>query len=526
MGRLLKAVVAGLVGLAGAGTVAEAQTLGTFSWQLAPYCNVITVTVTQNGSNYTLDGYDNQCGGATRAAVVGMAVPNPTGTVTLGFTIVTPPSAIPVHVQTAIDLGTLGGSWTDDQGRTGTLVFTPSGVGSGSPRPPALVGLPDNAVTSSKIADGAVGASDVNQTQVQARVTGTCPAGQAVRSVGQNGTVTCEAVGGGAGGDITAVNAGTGLAGGGANGDVTLNVSFAGGGTASTAARSDHAHEGTAIASGNTVVGTGAQPSATPFESVAIGVRALFGNTTGSQNVAVGSEAMKGASNGSASANTAVGYYSLFDVSTGSANTALGYLSLQNVTTGSGNVAVGTGAGGQTTTGSNNLYLANPGGAAFENQTIRVGSAVTHTRAFVAGVSGVTTGLASAAAVMVDANGQLGTVSSSRKTKFDIADLPGSVGAALQRLRPVQFRYKQLFSDASMPIQYGLIAEEVEQVLPELVAYDEHDQPMTVKYHVLPGLLLAEVQRLERARGSQQDEIAALKAELAALRADMAVRRP
>jgi hypothetical protein len=421
MRRLLSALVIGVVALASARSVASAQSLGSFSWQLAPYCNVITVTVTQTGSNYALDGYDNQCGASPRAAVVGMAVPNPTGTVTLGFTIVTPPSGIPVHVQTAIDLGSLGGSWADDQGRTGTFVFTPTGVGSGSPRPAAQVGLPDNAVTAAKILDGAVGASDINQVQVQTRVTGTCPAGQAMRTIGQTGAVTWEPV------------------------------------------------------SGSSAIG-----------------------------------------------NTAMGYHSLFDVSTGSANTAVGYNSLQNVTTGSGNVALGNGAGGQTTTGSNNLYRANPGGAVFENQTIRVGSSVTHTRAFVAGVSGVTTGSASTAAVVIDANGQLGTISSSRKSKFDIADLPGSVGAALQRLRPVQFRYKQLFSDGSLPIQYGLIAEEVEQVLPELVAYDEHDQPMTVKYHVLPGLLLAEVQRLERERVSQGDRITAQSEEIAQLRGAVA----
>lgn len=172
------------------------------------------------------------------------------------------------------------------------------------------------------------------------------------------------------------------------------------------------------------------------------------------------------------------------------------------------------------------------GGPAFENKTIRVGSSVSHTRTFVAGVSGVTTGLASTAAIVIDANGQLGTVSSSRKTKFDVADLPRSVGTALQRLRPVQFRYKQRFSDGSSPIQYGLIAEEVEQVLPELVAYDEHDQPMTVKYHVLPGLLLAEVQRLERARAdadaranAQAEAIAALQRELGQLRRQLSRSR-
>lgn len=683
---------------------ADAQVLGSFSWRLAPYCNVITVTVTQSGSNYTLDGYDNQCGGSTRAAVTGMAVPNPTGTVTLGFTIVTPPSATPVHVQTAIDLASLGGSWTDDQGNGGTFVFTPSGVGSGSPRPAALLGLPDNAVTSSKIADGAVGgsdidpaqvqkrvtsvcptgqlmtgvtetggvvcqavtsssggditgvnpgtgltgggasgevtlglassgvtaaylapnavdaskildgaigAADINQSQVQARVVGSCPSGQAMRTVAQNGGVTCEPVTGGAGGDITSVTAvGPHLSGGGTSGDVsisvnlsqvqarvsvgcpanqsmqsisadgtpvcdvdndsggditavntgpgliggqqsgapTLAVTFGGTGALDTVARSDHNHAIGSSTSSNTGVGPGALSRVSSGTgNTAIGNVALTNNTDGRGNTAVGAGAMSiavssvnntaigsyalaiGGTGNTAVGflahnsggpgdleNTAVGYTTLQDAE-GDGNTALGALALKDLSVGDGNVALGRSAGINLTSGSNNLYLGSRGGAT-ESGNIRIGDEAVHSRTFVAGVVNVTTGANNAVPVLVDARGQLGTTSSSRKTKFDIADLPGSVSTALQRLRPVQFRYKQTYSDGSTPIQYGLIAEEVEQVLPALVAYDEHDQPMTVKYHVLPGLLLAEVQRLERERTAQDATVAALRAEVAALR--------
>ncbi|MFN7979510.1 MAG: tail fiber domain-containing protein [Vicinamibacterales bacterium] len=134
------------------------------------------------------------------------------------------------------------------------------------------------------------------------------------------------------------------------------------------------------------------------------------------------------------------------------------------------------------------------------------------TRAFIAGIRAVTTGANDAIPVVIDSTGQLGTVSSSARTKHDIADLPADVGARLQQLRPVQFRYNQAFANGEQPLQYGLIAEEVEQVLPELVAMGKDGAPETVKYHVLPSLLLAEVQRLSR-------EVAELRALLAAERA-------
>ena len=127
-GQAVRVALAALVLIVVERSVVTAQPLGTFSWQLAPYCNVVTVSVTQNGGLYTLDGYDNQCGGPVRASVVGVAVPNPNGSITLGFTIVTPPGGAPVHVQTAIDLGSLGGAWSDNQGNTGSFVFTPSGA--------------------------------------------------------------------------------------------------------------------------------------------------------------------------------------------------------------------------------------------------------------------------------------------------------------------------------------------------------------------------------------------------------------
>lgn len=589
MGRILKTVALALaIGVAAAGE-ATAQSLGTFRWQLQPYCNVVNLTVTQNGGLYTLDGYDDQCGAPTRASAVGTAVPNPNGSITIGFSIVTTPGGVPVHVQTAIDLGSLGGTWSDSAGHSGAFVFTPGAGNGGSARPVPTAGVPDNSITSAKIADGAIGALDIDPGQVQQRIQSACPSGQLMTGVNQNGTVVCEAVSSGAGGDITAVMAGTGLNGGGATGDVTLQVAFSGTGAVNAAARTDHTHAvrtgltSTRIGDGalaingtgqfNTAIGssalaattTGASNSGVGYgaltsntsgdENTAIGTLAMQGNTAGLRNTAVGHSAMAfitglnrndntaighaaglhGGTRNTAvgvgalelgdgatsdhntgvgyqalresggTSNVAIGAQTLDSATTGDNNTAIGAGALTALTSGDGNIALGRSAGLGLITGSDNVYVANSG--ANESGTMRLGTTNRHDRTFVAGIRGVSTGLNNAVAVVVDSNGQLGTVSSSRRTKFDIADLDPAVTAALRRLRPVQFRYTQAFADGSTPLQYGLIAEEVEAVLPDLVAYDGAGDPATVKYHVLPALLLAEVQRLSR-------EVAALQAAL------------
>ena len=589
-----------------------AQPMGTFVWQLAPYCNVVSLATTQNGAVYEFEGTDNQCGASTVATVRGLAVINPNGSVGIGLTIVTAPGGLPVHVQGTIDLGSLGGPWTDDHGNSGTFVFAPAAP-TGAPRPLASAGIPNGAVTSAKILDGSVAAVDVNAAEVQkrvtgacaagelmtgvnedgsvacaavssssggditgvtaglgllgggtsgavtlnvnaavvqSRVTGTCAASESIRAIAANGTVTCVAVGGSASGDVTAVMAGVGLTGGGASGDLTLSADLAGSGVATSMARSDHTHE--RVSNSNTAVGSEALQSAFNADmNTAVGRRALqsavsaisntavgweaLRDTSGQENTAVGHQAARLLTSGSS--NTAVGASALYtggaggnnvavghgalDVSTGGANVALGANTFGSLTTGSRNLAAGNLAGSSLTSGDDNIYLLNSGVAA-ESATIRIGTS--QTRAFLSGVRGVTTANNNAVAVVVDSAGQLGTVSSSAKTKFDIQDLPVDVTDAVSRLRPVSFRYKRPFADGSTPVQYGLIAEEVEQVLPELVAYDEHGDPATVKYHVLPSLLLAEVQRLQSALRAESSRTAALEAAVAELRATLAAR--
>ncbi len=131
------------------------------------------------------------------------------------------------------------------------------------------------------------------------------------------------------------------------------------------------------------------------------------------------------------------------------------------------------------------------------------------TKTFIAGIRGRTTGVNDAVTVLIDSNGQLGTVSSSRRYKEDIQSL-GDVSAALMQLRPVTFRYKQPYDDGDKPIQYGLIAEEVAEVLPDLAVFNADGQTETVKYHLLPPFLLAGYQRQQQTIEAQAEQIGVL----------------
>ena len=165
------------------------------------------------------------------------------------------------------------------------------------------------------------------------------------------------------------------------------------------------------------------------------------------------------------------------------------------VTTGARNTALGAGAGSSITTGSDNVIIgAQSFGVATENGVIRIGNGVFQKKAFIAGVSGVTTGLSGATAVFIDANSQLGTIKSSQAFKEDIHTL-ADASERIYTLRSVSFRYKEPYQDGSKPIQCGLIAEDVASVFPELVVYDAQGKPETVAYHLLGSLLLNEVQK-------------------------------
>ncbi len=242
--------------------------------------------------------------------------------------------------------------------------------------------------------------------------------------------------------------------------------------------------------------------------NTANGYEALYSNTTGWYNIASGLDALY--SNTSGSANIASGLYALYYNTTGYYNIASGLEALFNNTTGSNNVALGYLAGANLTTGSNNIDIGNAGGAG-EGGVIRLGTKGTHTATYIAGINGVTA--SGGVAVYINANGQLGTLPSSKRFKREIHAM-GQASARLMQLRPVTFRYKQAAEDGTHPLQYGLIAEEVAKVYPDLVQYDQAGKPLAVYYHLLTPMLLNELQKAHRQAQAQRSEIAILRAAL------------
>ena len=264
----------------------------------------------------------------------------------------------------------------------------------------------------------------------------------------------------------------------------------------------------------NTFTGAGAGFSnTTGFYNTFSGVNAGVNNTYGSENVFSGVAA--GGANTAGFKNTFSGAFAGQLNTSGNFNTFSGVQAGQVNTTGSSNIAIGFNAGSNLTTGDNNIDIGHNGVAA-EARTLRIGTAGTQTRAFIAGIRAITTGVADAIPVLIDSTGQLGTVSSSRRYKEDIVDM-GDVSARLQSLRPVTFHYKKPYANGAKPIQYGLIAEEVAEAFPELAVFNAEGQPETVKYQDLAPLLLNEYQKEHKQGDAQEKKINALEARLAAL---------
>jgi Chaperone of endosialidase len=277
----------------------------------------------------------------------------------------------------------------------------------------------------------------------------------------------------------------------------------------------------------NTATGRAALTfNTTGNNNTADGHDALFNNTTAIRNTASGSFALF--SNTTGPDNTAVGYFALFFNTTGDSNTATGYDALLNNTTGAGNIALGNFAGSNLTTGNNNIDIGNLG-VAGEANTIRIGTVGTQTATYIAGIMGKTVGRG--IPVIIDNTGNLGTANSSARFKHEIKPME-KASEAILRLKPVTFRYKKELDPEGVP-QFGLVAEDVEKVNPDLVVRDKEGKPYSVRYDQVNAMLLNEflkehrkVQELETNAARQQKQIEALTAGLQKVSAQLELTNP
>jgi trimeric autotransporter adhesin len=281
----------------------------------------------------------------------------------------------------------------------------------------------------------------------------------------------------------------------------------------------------------------------TGFDNTATGYRALYNNTTAGGNTANGSQALYSNTIGSANTangsqalqsntrgigNTAIGAIALFRNTTGDSNTAFGIGALSNNITGDSNTAFGTNALDNNTTGSNNVALGFDAGSALstgsnnidigavgmsgESDTIRLGRFGTQTRTFIVGISGST--VPGGVSVIVDNQGHLGTINSSARYKEAIRPMD-KASVVILALQPVTFRYKHELDPDGTP-QFGLVAEQVEKIDPNLVARDDKGKPYTVRYEAINAMLLNEFLKEYRKVQELESAVAQLTAQIKA----------
>jgi len=262
----------------------------------------------------------------------------------------------------------------------------------------------------------------------------------------------------------------------------------------------------------NSAVGYGALQGNASSYNTAVGAEALFVNAAGWGNTASGFQALY--SNDGGFYNTAMGMDALFHNTSGMNNTAVGRDALLSNSTGSRNIAIGWGAGTNATIGDDNIFIGYPG-VAGDNHTIHIG---TYNSQYSFFAEGIYQSSINDRQVFINSAGQLGTLISSRAYKDEIRDM-GDASDGLMRLRPVSFRYKQPEPSGERPLQYGLIAEEVAEVYPELVARSESGEPRSVQYHLLGSMLLNELQKQRQRLEEQRSENETLRATIRDLEA-------
>jgi len=309
--------------------------------------------------------------------------------------------------------------------------------------------------------------------------------------------------------------------------------------------------DGCDLTNQNTFLGDNALSSNTAgFNNTAIGSSALASNSTGAANTATGQTAL--ASNTTGLNNTADGAGALAANSTGGGNTATGQLALTNNVAGSNNTAVGMGtlslssgsnntaigasAGDSVGTGNDNVFIGFTAGEMVQGgshnieiahhgtpgdiATIRIGTKKNQKNTYIAGITGVT--VAGGVSVIVDDSGHLGTVTSSARFKDNVRPMD-KASEAILALQPVTFRYKHDLDPEGIP-QFGLVAEQVEKVNPDLVARDEQGKPYTVRYEAVNAMLLNEFLKEHRKGEEQQATITQLKKDFRATVAQLTTR--
>jgi len=240
------------------------------------------------------------------------------------------------------------------------------------------------------------------------------------------------------------------------------------------------------------------------------GCQALEGNTAGTHNTAIGWRAL--VHNAMGNNNTAIGAATLVDNVMGKNNTAIGFSAL-NCNAGSDNIALGSKAGNYLMAGDNNIYIGHKGFMREEGQ-IRIGAWPLHTATYIAGIrNAAVTGIP----VVIGMGGRLGVTMSSAQFKEAIKPMD-KASEAILALKPVTFRYKKEI-DADRTPQFGLVAEDVQKVNPDLVARDADGKVYTVRYDAVNAMLLNEFIKEHRTVQDQQKEIDVLKTELQEQRA-------
>ena len=257
------------------------------------------------------------------------------------------------------------------------------------------------------------------------------------------------------------------------------------------------------IGSENTATGAGALLSNTiGSQNTANGESAMFYNTTGGGNTATGFQAL--VNNTAGGNNTATGFQALRNSTTGTFNTATGVLALEHNTTGAENTALGSEAGRDQTTGSGNVYI----GRAM------VGVAGESNKTYIRNINTTTVSGGTADSVTVDmGTGLLGHATSSRRYKEEIHPMD-QASEVLYQLKPVTFRYKKEI-DQTHVRSFGLIAEEVVEVNPDLIVRNTAGSPEAVRYEAVNAMLLNEFLKEHRKVLEQEITITQLKEEMA-----------